>query len=128
MCRCVSLLFSLPCLLWVDGNRKAHTVIVCPVPSHASISREDGFSPDVWTYSNLIRGLAGATLWRRAVAMLDDMLQAVQEGEEGSVMPDAHCFNAAISGCAKVRSDVLFMGNVLTRRGPELVWAWRAVC
>lgn len=57
---------------------------------------EDGFSPDVWTYSNLIRVLADALLWRRSVGILDDMLQ------EGRVQPDGHCFNAAVRACSKV--------------------------
>eukprot|EP00904_Undaria_pinnatifida_P012907 jgi/Undpi1/8747/HiC_scaffold_25.g11209.m1 len=57
--------------------------------------REDGFNPDVWTYSNLIRCLADANLWRRALGILDDMM------EEGGVEPDAHCFNGAISACSK---------------------------
>ncbi|CAN0458344.1 unnamed protein product, partial [Hapterophycus canaliculatus] len=57
---------------------------------------EDGFDPDVWTYSNLIRCLADSMLWQRAVSILDDMLQ------EGRVNPDAHCFNAAVRACSKV--------------------------
>ncbi|CAN0197956.1 unnamed protein product, partial [Ectocarpus fasciculatus] len=56
---------------------------------------EDGFDPDVWTYSNLIRCLADSMLWRRAVGILNDMLL------EGRVQPDAHCFNAAVRACAK---------------------------
>lgn len=50
----------------------------------------------MWTYSNLIRCLADALLWRRAVGILGDML------EEGRVQPDAHCFNAAVRACSKV--------------------------
>ncbi|CAN0454625.1 unnamed protein product, partial [Discosporangium mesarthrocarpum] len=79
--------------------------------------REDGFSPDVVTYSSLINCLASARQWRRAVAILDEMILLGGEegggeggrgkkrgGEGGGVRPDAHCFNAAISACAKVRA------------------------
>ena len=68
--------------------------------------REDGLNPDVWTYSNLIRCLADANLWRRAVGILDDML------EEGGVEPDAHCFNGAISACSKVLCGMVWCGMV----------------
>ncbi|CAN0522078.1 unnamed protein product, partial [Ectocarpus sp. 8 AP-2014] len=61
----------------------------------AAVISEDGFDPDVWTYSNLIRCLADSMLWRRAVGILDDMVL------EGRVQPDAHCFNAAVRACSK---------------------------
>lgn len=54
------------------------------------------------TYHNLIRCLADSMLWRRAVSVLDDMIVAAQDKEEGGVRPDAHCFNGAINACAKV--------------------------
>lgn len=84
---------------------------ISPCPSHLlccclfspiQSERDDGFSPDVWTYSNLIRCLGDAMLWRRAVSILDDMLLASQDKEQRSVKPDAHCFNGAIRACAKV--------------------------
>ncbi|CAN0504968.1 unnamed protein product, partial [Ectocarpus sp. 8 AP-2014] len=73
--------------------------------------REDGFDPDVWTYSNLIRCLADSMLWRRAVGILDDMVL------EGRVQPDAHCFNAAVLACSKVHSPSLFR-TLIKRRLP----------
>lgn len=66
----------------------------------------------MWTYSNLIRCLADSRLWRRAVGILDDMLE---EGG-GGVEPDAHCFNAAIRACSKVQNRLLALRQRLSRR------------
>jgi pentatricopeptide repeat domain-containing protein 1 len=63
--------------------------------------KERGLKPDIPSYSSCISACEAASQWQAALSVLQSVLDEEYDLEGGASSLNLHCFNAAISACAK---------------------------